>query len=867
MPRARGALVWPLSAALALLASLHTGVASSRTGIPGGFPQDKGTENAKTPPLYDTIRDAKLVHAGQILDGSFRLDRFELKLTDGHLYLAPQTNGVVTTVVFLGNGLIRGYPPDAVEHHQLKKLSDRHHVEETFDRLLIWSAGDVSNQMRALATPTDERDTDRANRLLESRREARLHQQLDNPDSRVLNDLLRRQAETLHSEGTYLAVELDTKDHGWLTVEVEPNQHEEVRLYRYDRRGQVTDTWMNVHQLFDFAPDDQDAALDGFPVDPDSLDEDDATGAALGLPLRPIVSPTDGRPAQATVSRTQVDLALENNGDAAGTAALLVEPLEPTRGLRLRISPTLGVTDVRWRPDHTNGSLNSALLVAPDTLDGRDTAPDAPTSLSGAPLHFVQERYDRLMDDDLFEPWVTVALPHTVGRGDQFILELAYEGELIERQRQTLDFLLKDTIFWYPKHPDTLSSRLDLTFRVPERYRIASAGTLTDERVVDETRIVRWVTDGPVRSMAFHYGEFEVTTTELPDGPAISVYGNDNHLGFRPGAHEKTISDLTDSIRLFSEYFGPFPYDSLLVTETATQSGQAFPGLVLLSYQAFGELFTGEAELFRAHEVAHQWWGAGINWTSYRDQWMTEGFAHYAAALYALHALDNPDQFDDMINAWRLDVLGEGQVGQGLGLRHYGFRPEVLRRSDAHKSGALVVGYRLNSRETPFDYRLLAYEKGAYVLHMLRSMLLDPNTGDDQRFKAMMRRYATEHVGNVMSTRSFEATVTETFGEPMDWFFDQWVYGVEVPTYRPNFETSAVVDAPLPFLLHGTVRQENVSEGFRMPVPVRVTFDDDSTATHQVWIDAEEVTVEIPLQAQPTRVEFNHGRAVLAKVR
>jgi len=64
MPRARGALVWPLSATLALLASLHTGVASSRTGIPGGFPQDKGTENAKTPPLYDTIRDAKLVHAG-----------------------------------------------------------------------------------------------------------------------------------------------------------------------------------------------------------------------------------------------------------------------------------------------------------------------------------------------------------------------------------------------------------------------------------------------------------------------------------------------------------------------------------------------------------------------------------------------------------------------------------------------------------------------------------------------------------------------------------------------------------------------------------------------------------------------------------
>ena len=220
MPRVRGALVWPLSATLALLASLNTGVASNRAGIPSGFTQDKGTENATTPPLYDTIRHAELVHAGQILDGSLRLDRFVLELTDGHLYLAPQTDGVVTTVIFLGNGLIRGYPPDAVEHHQLEKLSDKHHVEETFDRLLIWSAGDVSNQIRALATPADERDTDKANRLLESRREARLHQQLDNPDSRVLNDLLRRQAETLDPERTYLAVELDTKDRGWLTVEV-----------------------------------------------------------------------------------------------------------------------------------------------------------------------------------------------------------------------------------------------------------------------------------------------------------------------------------------------------------------------------------------------------------------------------------------------------------------------------------------------------------------------------------------------------------------------------------------------------------------------------------------------------------------------
>ena len=178
-----------------------------------------------------------------------------------------------------------------------------------------------------------------------------------------------------------------------------------------------------------------------------------------------------------------------------------------------------------------------------------------------------------------------------------------------------------------------------------------------------------------------------------------------------------------------------------------------------------------------------------------------------------------------------------------------------------------MVGYRLNSTETPFDHRVLVYEKGAYVLHMLRSMLLDPATGTDERFRELMRTYAADHVGGIMSTRSFEAAVTRAFGEPMDWFFDQWVYGVEVPTYRPDLKVSPQVDSPAPFVLHGRIRQEDVSEGFKMPVPIRLTFDDRPPIIHRVWVDADEVRVELPLPAEPNRVEFNAEHGVLAKVR
>ena len=101
----------------------------------------------------------------------------------------------------------------------------------------------------------------------------------------------------------------------------------------------------------------------------------------------------------------------------------------------------------------------------------------------------------------------------------------------------------------------------------------------------------------------------------------------------------------------------------------------------------------------------------------------------------------------------------------------------------------------------------------------------------------------------------------------MDWFFDQWVYGVEVPTYRPDLDVSPVVDSRSPFVLHGRIRQEDVSDDFRMPVPIQLTFDDRPPITTRVWVDAAEVMVELPLPARPTRVEFNHQHAVLAKVR
>lgn len=839
--------------------------------------QDDDSPSLGLPPLYEALIEGELEPAGRIRDGRLEVDRVEFELDEGDLYLLSPIEGHPAIAVFLGEGVVRSYPPDGVEHQQLEKfLDDDDLLEASFDRFVFWFGDDTGGRLRELADGVAGRHADDARDLLEDRRRDLLEDQLINPDGRLLADLVagERRPEA-NSPPSFFFAQIDSDDHGWLTVNIEPLEREEVQIARFDRGRKVQDVWMGFHARSDFGPSVQRAAFEGFPRDPQvegrlsrvgDGDDDDWDALDLGLSPRPLAPDRETWKRRASVSRTDVDLALEGNGEARASAAILIQPHQPLDTVRLRLTAVLEVTDVRWRtvvPADVDDVHEVTLLA------GASDGPDMPVDVVGEPVPFVRETHHRRLADDLHEPWVTIVLPRTVGPTEAFIIEIAYEGELIDYQRDRGSYILKDTLHWMPRHPHsrgTLGSRMRLTYRVPERLRVASGSKLADEQVVDDTRIMCWVSPTPVGSMSFNMGRFSVTEVERDKPPRITVYGDRTRHGFAPGNREKTVEDLTGALQTYSDYFGPYPYGSLRVTETPTYTGQAFPGLVLLSFQAFGALHTGEAELFRAHEVAHQWWGVAVEFEDYRDQWLSEGFANYAAALYALSGMQREDQFLDILDAWRLDVLGEVNIGQGNG-KHYGFQPAAIRLSDGHESGPLAVGYRLRSSETPYDYRLLVYEKGAFVLHMLRMMLVDLHSGDDEPFRRLMRGFVEDHLLVAATTAAFEVAATEAVGEPMNWFFDQWVHGVDIPTYRPDLEVARLIDSSDPFVLHGRIEQEDVPDGFRMPVPIIVRFADRPPTAHRIWVDAETVDVEIPLPAEPTAVEFNYHHGVLAHVR
>ena len=174
------------AALVAVLSTLFLGV--------GGAAADDDADALGPPPLYEELREARPEAVGRIRGGSLQIDRFSFELTDGDLYVVRMGEGI-PIAIYLGRGTVRAWPPNGVEHQQLRKLIDEDFLEEEFERLVFWTTGDLGQRLAGLAAGPPGRRAGRAADLLEDRREELLERQLANPDSRVLMALWRAEAE------------------------------------------------------------------------------------------------------------------------------------------------------------------------------------------------------------------------------------------------------------------------------------------------------------------------------------------------------------------------------------------------------------------------------------------------------------------------------------------------------------------------------------------------------------------------------------------------------------------------------------------------------------------------------------------------
>ena len=382
---------------------------------------------------------------------------------------------------------------------------------------------------------------------------------------------------------------------------------------------------------------------------------------------------------------------------------------------------------------------------------------------------------------------------------------------------------------------------------MPEGYRCVASGELstgTDATLpglltlAGESSAFVFRAADPLRYLAVVVSKLIRTgdaTVALDNGETVSVAVEANPRQ-QPRGRE-LMDPVEDILRFYGGVVGDVPYTSMTIAliEDELPGGHS-PGyfalvrtqlpFARLSFVNDPSSFSNFPDFFVAHELAHQWWGQAIGWSNYHEQWISEGFAQYFAALYAQHSRGD-ELFEDMLSK---------------------FRKWALAESD---QGPISLGYRLGHIEGQGRvFRALVYNKAAAVLHMLRRFL-----GDETFFNGV-RRFYTEQRFQKTGTRDLQRAFEAESGKSLDRFFERWIYGAEVP--RVHYAQS---------IADGTVSLRFEQQGeliFDIPVTVTVTYKDGRTQDLVVPITERVVEHQIATDGAVRHVKINRDNAAVA---
>jgi hypothetical protein len=532
------------------------------------------------------------------------------------------------------------------------------------------------------------------------------------------------------------------------------------------------------------------------------------------------------------------------------------------------------------------------------------------TNPSWAAADFVQEKAEEDAD-------AAVLLPSALIPGREVQARISYQGSGVLVDAGDGNFVVGARESWYPNFGLSDPATFDLTFRVPKAYDVVSAGAKGEERIEAEQRVTRWSTPQPVRMAGFNYGRFQergkrdetsgidvrvftnpgtpdvireinrvlraatgaggsdpMVAEALADGSPIVApprYAGPSSIEVSAGSlADGALADGLNAARLFTTFFGPLETRRIAISQQSQwMFGQSWPSLIFLPYVAFLDAtqrralgLQGLASFVDAvgfHEFAHQWWGHEVGSLSYEDDWLTEGFAEFSSAL-ALQYIRGPRAYDRFWEGRRQAILA---TPRGASLSN-------------DKAGPITMGLRLFTSRTPEAHGALVYGKGAYVLHMLRMTMREAGAADpDAAFRLLLQDYLKSFRGLDATTRDFQAVaerhlvpaLNATHDGRLDWFFDQWVRGTEIPRYVPHLEIRS--DGGDAYRIVGSLQQEGVSPEFRVLLPLYLESDKGAFVRVGVIPLKGSVTapIDVPFRSahKPRRAVFNALHDVLAR--
>ena len=280
----------------------------------------------------------------------------------------------------------------------------------------------------------------------------------------------------------------------------------------------------------------------------------------------------------------------------------------------------------------------------------------------------------------------------------------------------------------------------------PNHYQIVSNGLLVEEsNLQNDLKRTHWKQSVPISCWLYVLGvaEFAIQYVDTFEGKSIQtwVYKQDRDAGFYDFA-----VPTKQSLQFFSDYVGPFVYEKLANIQSNSVGG----GMEAATAILYGDKsVTGKRETrwrnIIIHEVAHQWFGNAVTEYDWDDVWLSEGFATYFTLLFREHAYGREDFVSGLISS----------------------RDRVWKFYEKNKNYQIVHDNLSDMSQVTTSN---TYQKGAWILHMLRNLV------GKETFQKGIRNYYLRYLNSHASTEDFKHEMEKVSGVDLDNFFEQWLY-------------------------------------------------------------------------------------------
>jgi aminopeptidase N len=421
-----------------------------------------------------------------------------------------------------------------------------------------------------------------------------------------------------------------------------------------------------------------------------------------------------------------------------------------------------------------------------------------------------------------------LVLPEVSKAGQEFTFTVRYRGTPAGGLLHSDNIHGERTIFannwpnavrnWLPMidHPyDKATGEMIVT--APSHYQVVSNGVLIEESDrPGGVRLTHWKQSVPIASWLYTLGVARFTAHHAGSvaGTPIQtwVFPQDRETGFK--LFEETSRR---AMNFFVTQIGPYPYEKLAnIQATGFTGGTEYASAIF-----YGEKGVNAGRGPVVHEIAHQWFGNSVTERDWDDVWLSEGFATYFTLLFTEHD-EGRDAFVDGLQRSRAQIL---QTEQKL--------PDtpVIHRNLADMSKVLNG---------------LVYQKGAWVLHMLRAEV------GTEHFWTAIRDYYRRYRDQNASTAELRAVFEQVSGKDLGWFFSQWLHRAGVPKVGGSWRY-----LPARKAIEVTVSQTQAAESFRLPIQIGIAGKAGElprverieltgrSATRLINVDAEPATVTI----------------------